>query len=266
MPFLCVGSCNAVSPAADTCEALGVCAERAQPAETIDVLCDRSVGSTCTTEAIQRTVDAALEHATKRPGSRVRVWLMADAAALTAPIVERAIARAPSGSERSRRSHVARELAAAREVLLAAGRQALEGKQPRKSPIAESIAKIALADAGGLPRRLVVITDAREMSPIADFECRRLPSPAAFLATLRGNGLLTANQLDGFDVEFAFVESAPLLHRGCPVTVAREAQIRDLWLAAIRGAGAASARISSGPPRFSDEEGAEGTSEKEPSR
>jgi hypothetical protein len=238
---------------AEACRSIGLCDEPVPPPVAIDVLCDASLGSSCNTETLRRTLAVTLRHAALRPGSRVRLWMLGKDVASTTAVGEQVSPAFLRGSARSRRAAGERFIAGATEFFLAAAAHVLEAPGVRRSPLAEALSKISLADAGGLPRRIVAVTDGREVSGLGDLECARLPAKEAFLAVLRRAHVLGPGLLTGASVEFVFVEFTPIQGRGCAAGVDRELHVRELWTAALKGAGAREVRIGSGPPTLGEE-------------
>lgn len=231
------------------CRSVGICDEPPAPAVYIDILCDASAGSTCNKSALNKTLERSLRSASERPGTTVRLWLLGKDVSTTVVVGEQTAPAAPSATERSRHARADRFVAAAKDYLLATATPALEAPPIRRSPLFEAISKVALADAGGLPRHLVVITDAREVGAF-DFECAKAPPDAVLLAALRRQHLLDPGLLAGVSVEFAFVTFGPIPGRGCVVNVERQLRLTELWTLALKTSSAASVRISSGPPSF----------------
>lgn len=251
----CVGlpACDVAttSPEAqDVCRTLGLCDETAPPPIAIDVLCDASAGSSCDRDTLGATLDVALHLAVERPGSRVRLWALGRDVAGTNPVGEQVAPETSRASGRSRATANERFVMTAKDFLLASIAPVLDGAPVRRSPLAEAISKIALADAGGLPRTLVVISDGREVSDLADLECARLPTEHGFRSVLAHQRVLAPASLTGIHVEVVFLTSKPIPGRGCLVNIDREVRIRGLWNAVFEGAGAASVRLSSGAPSF----------------
>lgn len=234
--------------AQDVWRTLGLHDEEALSPIAIDVLCDASSGSSCDRETLGSTLDVALHVAVERGGSRVRVWPLDRDVASTNPVGEQVAPEVSRTSARSRTTANERFVTGAKDFLLASIAPVLDGTPVRRSPLAEAISKIALADAGGLPRTLVVISDGREVSDLADLECARLPTEQGFRSVLAHQRVLAPASLTGIHVEFVFLTFKPIPGRGCLVNIDREVRIRGLWNAVLEGAGAASVRLSSGPP------------------
>lgn len=258
--LLCLGiaGCGKRS-LASSCAAIGACDPPKPQSESVDILCDASRGSTCSRETLARTLDAILHRLAGRGGSRVRLWRLGATVGSTEVMGEATLPEVPQVHERARKARIARDTAAARELLLAAAQPLFAGKATRLSPIAESVAKLALAsDGGDMRRRIVVITDGREYGVFGDFECARLPSAARFHAILARRSVLSPAQLAGVAVAFAYLGGGTVPGRGCPMTVAREVQIRALWSFALREAGATPVTISAGEPELGDNEHEQG--------
>lgn len=230
--------------------ALGARDEPVPTPVEVTVLADLSIGSSATRDRLRRDIGIILRHVSIRPGSRVRLAVLGADPAATAVVGEQVVPALRRGSSKSHDRATAKFVETAGEYFDAVAAPAYEAPSAKKSPLFESVTKLSLSDGGGLPRTLVVVTDAREYSPVADFECRQLPKNDAFTAKLRALHLLAPGSLAGIDVQFVDVEMRPIPGRGCPVDVARQLRIRELWSLALKGAGAASVRITDGPVAF----------------
>lgn len=227
------------------CESAGLCDEAPAPPELIDILCD--AGSSCTHESARGTIEAAARFLAARSGSRLRVWMLDSTVAGTRTVGELPTPTL-SRRTRARRVQLDRFAVHARSVLTLALEPAFVRAGTHRAPIAESLAKIGLADGYGLPRRIVVVSDARESSSIRDLACGRLPSDADFARALRRRGILTAGSLAHVEVIFAFAASSAVRAGRCAVAMGRERSIRALWTTALGGAGASAVRFDSGVP------------------
>lgn len=220
-----------------------------------DLVCDFSVDSTCTLERLTQTLDAILARVATRTGSRVRLWTLGatvESSALAAEIVAPAFS---SRTTKARNSESTRWQAHARDVFMARAASLVSSKHaPTRSPLAEMIAAVALADGQGCDREIVVITDARETA-LADFECGTLPTDAAWSQRLRDLHVLTPGLLSGVNVVFAHVTTPlPPVSR-CRAGVDREQRIRQLWKSSLAAAGAHEVRILSGPIAWDERPG-----------
>ncbi|MFO0617262.1 MAG: hypothetical protein U0414_31990 [Polyangiaceae bacterium] len=244
-------ACGDGNAANGMCRSIGLCDRPTLPAVQIDVLCDPSADSSCSTDTLTKTVDASLRFSVARPGSRIRLFMLDTSSASL--VGEQMVPKGGKGSDRARRASADRFVDAARQFFLAGATTALEQPHARRSPIAEGLTKLALAEHGDLPRSVFIISDAREVSTIGDLECTPLPKPEAFFTNLKKAHLLGAGLFAGADVMFVYEEFKPTPARACPVSVEREMRVRDLWTGALRAAGASDVRFSAGPPSFLDE-------------
>lgn len=228
------------------CESAGLCDEAPAPPELFDVLCHAGDG-TCTRESARATVESAARFAGTRPRARIRLWALGATAGDTRVVNELA---APTLTRRTRARRVQLERYVAHAVAVSSlSLEPLFARpQGRRAPIAESLAKVGLADSYGLPRRIIVISNAREYSPLRDLECGRLPTEVEFARALRRRGILGPGSLAHVEVTFAFVTSTTVGTARCPVNMGREARIRDLWRGALTAAGASEVRFDSGVP------------------
>ena len=229
------------------CEWSSICGSRSLGPETIDLIDDPSVGSSGTTDHFGEVLDQLLRRTAARPGSRLRVWVLARSAESVVNIGERVSPKSTARSERSRAKERERWIKENKESLLAAAQTSLS-ITIRRSPIAETLARVALANSTTGPRTIIFVSDGREMSDYGSFECRRLPSPSEFAATLRRANVLPPGRLQGVRVVFAFMRLAPVGR--CSTTIDRETRIREIWTSALKTAGASSVAIFTGLPDF----------------
>jgi hypothetical protein len=225
------------------------------PAEVIDVVVDASDGSPGSLATVQATLDIALPYAAERPESELRLWALGLELADTRLLASVRSTAPKRRGERARRTEAQRFIDASRALLLQAARPIFEHPATKQSPIAEGIARVAYSRApAGIHRRIIVITDAREVSggPLRlDFECdSHLPDAKTFVATLQRNALLAAHALDNTDVHFAFVALDAVPKRRCPVTLARAQQIELVWRAACGAAGATTVSFTTDGPQL----------------
>jgi hypothetical protein len=255
-PVASLTACDSLSaePAYEAaCRSLGLCDEPLQAAVFFDVLCDPSVGSSCSAQNLDRTLVAVLNHVSQRPGSRVRLWLLGKNVAETVAVGEQTVPLSRGRSAHGRRLEQERFASSALEFFRTTANHAFEAPPIRRSPLAESFSKIALADTAGLARRLVAVTDGREVSTHLDFECGFLPTETRFLASLKERALFAPGSFTHALVDLVFMQSSPVPARGCPVQVEREIRMRALWIAAFKAAGATDVRVSSALPSLESE-------------
>jgi hypothetical protein len=228
-------------------EALGITDKPAESPAAMDVLCDPSAGSTCTVATLRRTVMQALNAAATRPGSVVRLWMQGRDIATTCMVAEVVSPTVKRAGRRAKQHAIQRWTKGAEQTLLTAARPFL-AKRYRRSPIAESITRVALAGTPVPMRRLiVVISDGLEVSPgFGDWECGRLPTAKRFIRNLHRAEVLTDGSLRGISVQFCEVDLSPIDHNRCTVSLQRVAAVESLWRTAINAAGAESFDIRHG--------------------
>jgi hypothetical protein len=221
-------------------EQVGV-ADAPPPApERIDYVCDLSRGSPCNDEMTRRELAAVVAYLWPRMGSRLVVWGVEEDVSDTLPLTTVDVpARAPKPerAERDARSRFLDSILQAVCPVIAT--RALRGRA-RHSPLLESVARIAGENARGLRRRLVILSDAHEVTPIfGNWECRNPPTVPELVRELDRHRLLPPGALEGARVHFVRTTPDVSVTRHCPITIAKEERIRDLWRAALRRAGAA---------------------------
>jgi hypothetical protein len=231
----------------DWCVTLRLCDPPPPETTTIDILCDLTAD--CTLENLRLTLDQYLRHCASRPGSILRLWMMgrsvSDATLVATADSSTAEAKAKKKRASSAQRFVDREL----PRLVAAAQLAMAKPKPGASPIAETLTVVSWAEARTTTRIIIVITDARQVSPIADFECKALPDEDTWIRALAANRSLTPHSLESVSVHFAFVGVTPVAGRGCRVSLERETEIRELWRVAIARAGG-TLDITNGPARL----------------
>jgi hypothetical protein len=213
------------------------------PSVTIDLVCDPSKDSTCTTESLDATLAATLPVTAERPGSELRLFMLGPDLASTKLIADVNNTVAVSGNANSAKTARARFVDASRSSVMTAAQPYLAGNPKGGSPIAEALTTIAMAAVHTDSRIICVISDARQVSAIGgDFECDDpLPTPQGFTKALQRERVLPPGSLAGVKVFFTYLAITPI-HRkeqGCVETLQRLAQMKDLWTAAIEAAGGA---------------------------
>lgn len=240
---------------------IGVDEEAEVPPITVDIACDRTVGSTCDAETLGVAVEREADRLASIPGSTIRLWILdgpepnVPAATIVVPTVRRRNARTAQRQANAWSRQV-------RTAFVARIAEDPPDDTSSTSPLAELLTRIAAAGGAG-ERRISVITDARQRSGVADAECRT-PSELSWLASLRRHGLLGHGSMSGIHVVFVHVAPRPLERRRCRSTVAHEAAVRSMWTAAFSEAGTAHFDLVPGsqespinpPPESTPSEGA----------
>ena len=235
------------------CQDLQLCERPSPPPVLTDIGCDVTQGAPCSKETLSETVNRVAAYSAERPGSRMRLWMLSGTVGATRMVAEQLMPPLSAKGPKSRTESINRLVAATRELFLTAGQPAFAAPPPRQSPLVESLAKIGLADSYGLARRVVLITDARQVSSdSADFECsKRLPSEAEWVQLLAKRRLLPLGSLARFAITISYLTGAPA--ERCTVSVARELALRALWEAALKHAGVQRVTFLSGPVVMDDE-------------
>lgn len=233
---------------------IGLEEKTAQPPELLDLVIDGSEGSPASPETVEATIKMALAYAAARPGSEVRLWVLGldlTDTRLLASVTSKAPKRR---GERGRVAEAARFTETSLPYLLQAARPIFDSPAKKQSPIAEGISRVAYSRAPvGMRRRLIVITDAREVGgPLkVDFECdKKLPTVEAFRAALQREAMFAPDSLRDTSVHFAFVALGAIPKRGCRVTFARAQHIEALWRTACEQAGATHVDFSTSTPHL----------------
>jgi hypothetical protein len=208
--------------------------------EHVDILCDPTPGSRCDDEVTRRELTAVIAYLWARMGSRLVVWRLGENAIETIPLATVDVPTRALKSRRVEREAQSRFLdSVVQAVCPVIAARALHGRA-RHSPLVESFSRIASESSRGLHRRIVVLSDAHEVTSLfGNWECRNPPLSSDFTRELDRHRMLRPGTLDGARIHF--VHSAPdtsVTHR-CPITIEKEERIRDLWRTALRRAGAA---------------------------
>lgn len=217
---------------------LGVEDAPAAPPRTFRLVCDRSETAPCEHGVMMQMISAAIHEAYQRPGSHVEVHLVGRVVAETRRVASVSIPARAVQEERVARAAEERFVQSIRPMLCAPLGAALASARPRRSPLAESLDKIALESSQGMPVEVIAVTDLREVSDLGDFECGRLPSEQDFLARLQRHGILGPRTFTNARVHFVVGDHGPVPRRNCPVTMGRERTVMQLWTTALRNAGA----------------------------
>lgn len=225
-----------------------------KPPEAYDIIVDGSQGSSGQDLArVQEVALPILTAMSEAPGSTLAVTVQGSSALDPVTVATVTSTEPKRKNRKARTAHRDAFLAASRELVARSVEQGIAGGTTlRSSPIAETVSAVAQRSLPAgvppeTPRHLVVITDALEVSDIADFECGKLPSTAQFVRTLHNRGAFTPGSLTRTTLQFAFVVPRTIPRKKCaPMTLARMEQIRALWTAAAQSAGAVAITFHSG--------------------
>lgn len=209
-----------------------------KPALHFSLLCDRSIGSTCSELALGANVDAALRSVADRPGSTVAIFALGPDLASTRELGRIIVPRATIRRERARVAHTRRYIDEARGALLRDAQPLFVADPLRSSPLAEGIMKLALSRP--LPNHtIVVVSDALEFSKSTgvDMECG-VPKPERFTRRLQERSLFLPGSLRGTRVAFVNQQLGSIGGNRCDQSLARVTAVRTAWTAATSAAGA----------------------------
>ncbi len=221
-----------------TLTSLGVEDAPVRPPRLFRLVCDRSETAPCEHGLMMQMISGAVHEAYQRPGSRVEVHLVGDVVAETRLVGSVTIPSREDRGERAARAAEDRFVQSVRPILCGPLGAALASPRPRRSPIAESLDKVALGPTHGMPVEVIAVTDLHEVSDLGDFECGRLPSAQDFAARLRRRGVLAPGTYTNTRVHLVVGDRGPIPRRDCPVTMGRERAVMQLFSSALRAAGA----------------------------
>lgn len=196
------------------------------PPLVIDVLVDASEDSSGSPETATSVITLAARSVASRPGSVLRVWVLAATVGRTRN-VSMATVPAPSRAgkrfrEAARDSFLRDALPALLDPVLAA----LKEPSPRRTPLVQSILLVALADAPiHAPRHLVVVTDLRESELWK--ECSHPPSVTRVNQILRATHRTT--RLARIRVAFSYCGLRPAANPRCGLSVTAYEDLRTFW-------------------------------------
>lgn len=216
------------------------------PLEAVDFVIDNTEGSTGTEKNVSVMLDKWLPWIARAPGSGLRIICQGQQGTTASIVFETQSTPPPQNSDRARRAHILRYVQVTKELALKAVAPCFVAVNQQQSPIAETIAWTALQSppanlSSTITRRIIIITDARQVSKLADFECdHQLPTTVDFTKRLQASRILAPGSLQDMRLAFVFVETRPINRAGCPpMTIERMIQIRELWTHACTQAGAA---------------------------
>ena len=234
-------------------EHLGMIAPKAPERVVVLGLCDPSLDSPCADkETFRAAVRLTAEVAAVRPGSVLSWTILGASVDLARQLGEKVSPPLPQRGLRVQKESIERFVKEATDYYLAAAAPAFAGKALRASPLTATVGRLAVADTHGIARRfLVIVSDAREVSDLADLEClaiKKFSKPDVWAA--RTARFIPPVSLKGADVFFAFTTVAPTGRVGrCPApSLERVLTTQELWRAALSQAGAERVVFANGLP------------------
>ncbi len=228
------------------CVGAGICDQPPAAKITIDVICDSSLGSTCTKQTIAETLDVTLSALAERPGSTLRLWAMSGTVDGVVTLGNVTSPEAAPAARARKREQDAFVKAAKTRLLLNA--DAAFVRPAGQSPIADTIARTLMASASDERRSIVLISDAREFqSGRYDFECGPLPAPGEFAKRLVRDRVLTGDAMKGVGMAFTYVGVPAVDRRRCAATIQRARDIQNIWETVVTSSGGVVLRYTDGP-------------------
>lgn len=251
LELLAPGCERASTSMSGTLERVGLADAPTPEAAEYVLLCDRTA-TPCGAGALGPLLRGLGREMASRPGASLSLWMQGESPAQTRLLgtVHPEPLRA-GASDRARQRAVERTVEEVEGTLCRRLDAALAAPPPRRSPILESVAKVALSRRRDLPLRLYVLSDLRQHSPLGDWECAsRLPTVSQFLTVVDRQALLATDALSRAEVIFVVGDRRPPAHARCEVSVARERHVQNLLGEALRHAGATRVEFLAEPPRF----------------
>jgi hypothetical protein len=226
---------------------LGIAEAPPLPAVGIEVIVDPTDGSESTPARVREQLHAALVMAAARPGSFVRAWALGeDVTSLQYVGVQSTPTIASARSERAAALARDRFVASADVYFAKAFEVVFNHPAPRRSLIAESVTRVAWADAPNVLRIFIVLTDGREYSRFARMDCGPIPDADAFTTALQREHVLAPGSLRGARMILAGVDVTAVQGQPCAETIAKTDEIRTLWRHVLLHAGAATVTYTTG--------------------
>ena len=200
----------------------------------VDVLEDGSPDAVVDLRAAEEDLSVILPVLAQRPGSVLRVWGLPQNPSDLRELGQVRSTKASRPAKRTVVAHERRFVTESMERLVPALSAYFADARLTRSPIAESLGRVLLADVPSGARRVVIVaSDAAEESDLGRFEAPRpLPTIEAFLARLERAGILLPSSACGTLI--VFTHSQP---RQGTAALRRYDGIKQLWTAAIARAG-----------------------------
>jgi hypothetical protein len=238
---------------AQTTRALGITPAPERPTNTTKILLDASLQSPGSAETLAQVVDGIVPDIATRPApSCIELWVMGATVGDAERLGETCVGSG-ARSKKDRRDAERRFQTTARTYLLGLAKPVFD-RRPRRSPIAETLTRIAMEPTESTEQLLIGITDGREESDIARLECGPLPTVEMFHAALHAARALEPGSLKGIHIRFAFVGFTDAKRAGCDTTLRRELETQELWRSALQRASARSVHFDSAAPRIATTE------------
>lgn len=222
------------------------------PAEVIDLGCDVSLETPCTTTTIATTLEKVLPYAAVRPNSTLRLWRIGRDVSDITIVAEQVVPDLKAKSKKAMKRDRLAWIEAARRSFMTAAEPMLSQRRVTRSPLLEAVSKIALTEVPGISQRVtILITDGLEYSSFADFECTDL-APNALAAKLHRERVLVPGTLKDTRVFLTFTDVTHISRNRCRSSIARLTSITESWRQVLREAGASDVSFSTGVAPLGD--------------
>ena len=222
----------------------------------VDLVCDRTPGSTCNNQSLEQNLNQILSFIAKRPQSELRVWVLGTKVSDTVMVRSYTSTSPAKTGSKALSSHEKNFLVTTKADIISNISNTVKSSGKTRSPLIEGLSKVTMSgNSGGFPRIVILVSDGREFSKISDFECaKKLPSEKELLEKLGKKNLLKPDSLKGSQVFFSFINSSAIQGRKkCPdVTIYREQKIQDLWRGALTRAGATQVTFETGAVKLNN--------------
>jgi hypothetical protein len=187
----------------------------------------------------------------ERPHSTLELYVMAATIEETVHVGGVVVPEPPTGRLRAAEVAKLQFVEAQQAILSRAGKDALERSPPMRSPLVESLGRLALLHEPDSSTLLIIISDGLQHSALGSWECMPvLPDTAQFVQSVMEQEVLPAHSLQGAYVIFSYMTLTTIDEGRCALELQRALQVRRLWLAVLHAAGAGSVVFLSGPPHL----------------
>lgn len=222
------------------------------PAEVIDLGCDVSLETPCTTTTIATTLERVLPYAAIRPGSTLRLWRIGRDVSDITIVAEQVVPDSKTKSKKAMKRERLAGIEAARRSFMTAAEPMLSQRRVTRSPLLEAVSKIGLTEVPGTTQRVILlVTDGLEYSSFADFECTDL-TPNALAAKLHAERVLVPGTLKDTKVFLTFTDVTHISRNRCRSSISRLTSITETWRQLLREAGASDVIFTTGVAPLGD--------------
>jgi len=206
---------------------------------------DGSYGSQLTLDKVATLTRAAAVNATAASGSIVSFWVLGKALADTRQIY---LAEYQEPTSRQKPKILA-ENKRFIEVTVNSVKGVMEGvlaMRPKTTPLPEGISKMLRARPRGVKVLIIVVTDMLAFGDGLNFEDGPIPTDTAFAKWCAVRGLLAPRSATDVSIVFSGVDLSPSDDGATGTSMARQTRIEQLWITALKNAGASDVTVIAG--------------------